>query len=151
MQITLHFSHRSYTCTIQCILNSLDIIHSSCNCSNLCLQMSFLSSLLSIWQLGEPVGMAALLTVLLRYHCILESCSVFTKCFWLSGNEEMFYLCLTFGSILLVSWALINTLALFILKMSNVVQKCPPLIRKTFVNVSNVLKNFVNTACHSQN
>ncbi len=39
------------------------------------------------------------------------------------------------------SWALINTSALFMVNMSNVVQKCPALIRKMLVSMSDVVKN----------
>ncbi len=64
-----------------------------------------------------------------------------------SVNDEIFYICLTYGSILLVnltsfSWALINTSALFMVNMSNVVQKCLALIRKMLISMSDFVKNF---------
>ncbi len=48
---------------------------------------------------------------------------VFTKGGWSSVNDELFYICLTFGSILLFiltgfSWALINTSAVFMVNKS---------------------------------
>ncbi len=80
----------------------------------------------------------------------------------------MFYICLKFGSILLViltsfSWALINTSALLMVSMSDVVQifQCcfdkkktsdvtykyssVPLIEKMLVNISDVVKNVLWT------
>ncbi len=56
-----------------------------------------------------------------------------------SVNDEIFYICLMYGHILLVnlisfSWTLINTSALFMVNMSNVVQKCLALIRKMLVS-----------------
>ncbi len=71
---------------------------------------------------------------------------MFTKSYRSSVNNEIFYICLTYGSILLVNltsfiWALINTSALFIVNMSNFVQKCPALIKEMLVSMSDVVKN----------
>ncbi len=77
---------------------------------------------------------------------------VFMKSHQLSVNDEIFYISLIFGSILLVnftsfSWALINTSALFMINMSNFLQKCLMLIRKMLVNMFNVVKN-VREQCY---
>ncbi len=68
-----------------------------------------------------------------------------------SVNDEIFNICLMYCSILLVnltsfSWTLINNSGLFMVNMSNVVQKYPALIRKMLVGMSDVVKNlFMNT------
>ncbi len=60
---------------------------------------------------------------------------------------RIYYICLMFSHILVViltgfNWALINTLALCMVNMSNNVQKCLALIRKMSVNMSDVVKRF---------
>ncbi len=72
---------------------------------------------------------------------------MFTKSRRSSVNDEIFYICL-FGSILPViltsfSWAMTNTSAVFMVNMSDIVQKSPALIRKTLVNMFNVIKNIL--------
>ncbi len=80
------------------------------------------------------------------FHHGVNILTVFAKCHRLSINEEIFSICLTYSSIQLVnltsfSWALITTSTLFVVNMSNVVQKCPALIRKMLVSMSDVVKN----------
>ncbi len=72
-----------------------------------------------------------------RYKC-------FKKCSRKVASHEIFYICLTFRSILLVistSISLVNISALFMINKSDVVQKCPALIRKMWVDMSDVVKN----------
>ncbi len=65
-----------------------------------------------------------------------------------SVYDEIFYICLIYCNILLVNftsfcWTLIIISTLFMVNMSNVVQKCQELIRKMLVSMYDVVKNIL--------